>query len=71
MYKNTREIILERLEWLRTTVKEAELDIEIDAAAEYFLDDHVAGLLANNEPLLTVSGNMVLVSFRWLILLIV
>ncbi len=63
MYKNTREIILERLEWLRTTVKEAELDIEIDAAAEYFLDDHVAGLLANNEPLLTVSGNMVLVEF--------
>jgi protein-tyrosine phosphatase len=32
MYKNSRETILERLEWLRTTVKEAELDIEIHAA---------------------------------------
>jgi len=63
MYKNTREVILERLEWVRTAVKEAELDIEIHAGAEYFLDDYVAGLLANNEPLLTISGKMVLVEF--------
>ena len=63
MYKNTRETILERLEWVRTTVKEAGLDVEIHAAAEYFLDDYVAGLVANNEPLLTVKDKMVLVEF--------
>lgn len=63
MYKNTRETILERLEWVRTTVKEAGLDMEIHAAAEYFLDDYVAGLVANNEPLLTVKDKMVLVEF--------
>jgi protein-tyrosine phosphatase len=63
MYKNTREIILEKLKVLRTAVKEEGLAVEINAAAEYFLDDYVAGLLKNNEPLLTVSGNMVLVEF--------
>ncbi|MBI5370431.1 MAG: histidinol phosphatase [Sphingobacteriales bacterium] len=63
MYRNTREVILERLEWVRTAVEEAGLDIEIHAAAEYFLDDYVAKLVADNEPLLTVSGNMVLVEF--------
>lgn len=63
MYKNTREIILGKLEVLRSAVKDEGLDVEINAVAEYFLDDYVAGLLKNNEPLLTVSGNMVLVEF--------
>lgn len=63
MYKNTREIILEKLEVVREALKEAGMDVEINAAAEYFLDDHVAGLLKDNKPLLTVSGNMVLSEF--------
>ena len=61
MYKNTKEIIFEKLEPLKKAVKSAGIDIEIRAAAEYFLDDHVAGLLKNKEPLMTISGNMVLV----------
>jgi protein-tyrosine phosphatase len=63
MYKNTREIILSKLELLRSAVQKEGLNIEIHAAAEYFLDDYVAGLLKNKEPLLTVSGKMVLVEF--------
>jgi protein-tyrosine phosphatase len=63
MYKNTREIILNKLELLRNAVKAEGLVVEINAAAEYFLDDYVAGLLQKNEPLLTVSGKMVLVEF--------
>jgi protein-tyrosine phosphatase len=63
MYKNTREVILEKLELLRSAVKEEGLDVEINAAAEYFLDDYVHGLIKNNEPLLPVSGNMILVEF--------
>jgi len=63
MYKNSREMILEKLELLRTAVKKEGLDVEINAAAEYFLDDHVAGLVKNNEPLLTIGENMVLVEF--------
>lgn len=36
------------------------------AAAEYFLDDHVTELLANNKQLLTISEQMVLVEFSFL-----
>jgi protein-tyrosine phosphatase len=61
IYQNTREIIFEKLEPLKTAVKEAGINVEIKAAAEYFLDDHVSGLLKNKERLLTISGNMVLV----------
>jgi len=63
MYRNSRELILEKLDVLRERVKKEGLEIEIHAAAEYFLDDHVAGLVKGTEPLLTFGGNMVLVEF--------
>jgi tyrosine-protein phosphatase YwqE len=63
MYKNSRSMVLEKLDVLQKAVKEAGLDIEIQAAAEYFLDDYVEGLVKNNEPLLTVGEKMVLVEF--------
>ncbi len=63
MYRNTREDILRRTDALRKEMKKAGLEVELQAAAEYFLDDHVAALIRRNEPLLTISGNMVLVEF--------
>ncbi|MDZ4794083.1 MAG: CpsB/CapC family capsule biosynthesis tyrosine phosphatase [Bacteroidota bacterium] len=63
MYKNTTEIIVQKLELLREAVKAAGLIVEINAAAEYFLDDYVEGLIKNGTPLLPISGNMVLVEF--------
>lgn len=63
MYPNTSEIILGKLAELRDAVKKKGWNVEINAAAEYFLDDHVEGLLKNNEPLLPISGNMILVEF--------
>lgn len=63
MYKNTSDIILERLEWVKAAAHQENIDIQIHAAAEYFLDDHVASLLKQNQPLLTINGNMVLVEF--------
>jgi protein-tyrosine phosphatase len=63
MYKNSRDVILKKLEQVRAAVQAEGIPVEINAAAEYFLDDYVAGLLKNNEPLLPVSGNMILVEF--------
>ncbi len=63
MYQNTSEIILEKLELLRTAVKYAGIDVEINAAAEYFLDDHVEELLKEKKPLLTIHKNWVLSEF--------
>jgi protein-tyrosine phosphatase len=63
MYRNSRQIILEGLVQLQAAVKAEALDVEINAAAEYFLDEHIEELIKNNEPLLTITGNMVLVEF--------
>jgi len=63
MYKNTRDGVLSKLELLQEAVVKEGIPVEIHAAAEYFLDDHVEELLRTNQPLLTVSGKMVLVEF--------
>lgn len=63
MYKNNRENILQQLELLQSAVKAEGIPVEIHAAAEYFLDDHVEQLVKTNQPLLTISRNLVLVEF--------
>src|SRR4030095_6652575 len=63
MYRNSRQIILDGIEKVQAAIKAEGLDVEINAAAEYFLDEHVEELVKNKEPLLTISGNMVLVEF--------
>jgi protein-tyrosine phosphatase len=63
MYKNTRDIVLGQLEVVRTAMREEGITVELHAGAEYFLDEHVEQLLKKNEPLLTISGKMVLAEF--------
>lgn len=63
MYRNTPAIINDKLELVQEAIKKEGIEIEIQAAAEYFLDEHVEELLKTREPLLTISGNKVLVEF--------
>ncbi len=63
MYRNTPAIINEKLKLVRDAITREGIDIEIHAAAEYFLDEHVEELLKKKEPLLTISGNKVLTEF--------
>lgn len=63
MYRNTPAIINDKLEQVQEAIKKEGIEIEIHAAAEYFLDEHVEELLKTKEPLLTISGNKVLVEF--------
>ena len=63
IYPNTTETILAKQEELRREILNAGIDIEFQAAAEYFIDDHFAEQLKNKIPLLPISGNMVLVEF--------
>jgi len=63
MYKNTTAIIFEKLETVRNQLAEEQIDIQLEAAAEYFIDDHLAELLVKKEPLLTFGNKMVLVEF--------
>lgn len=58
-YKNTPEIILGGLEKVRAAIKETGIPIEIEAAAEYYLDFHLDELI-EKKSLLTFGDNHVL-----------
>lgn len=63
MYQNTRDGILRQYEVLKNHLNEQQIHVEIEPAAEYFLDDNLKKLLTNKEPLLTIGDNLVLVEF--------
>lgn len=63
-YPNTTDKIKEGLKTLKKAVKEEDLDIEIEAAAEYFIDLHFEKLLAEKD-LLCVYENQVLIEFSF------
>jgi len=58
-YKNTPEIINNGLKSLREAAIDAGLSIEIEAAAEYYLDDGFEALLKKGD-VLTLKGNYLL-----------
>lgn len=64
-YKNTPEIIISGLEDVRKASKEAGLTLQIDAAAEYFIDEHFIELLTTGQQLLTLPGNRLLVELPY------
>jgi protein-tyrosine phosphatase len=59
LYPNTAERILEGLEAVREAIRREGLEIEIDAAAEYYLDEHFEKLIEQKQ-LLTFGKNYVL-----------
>ena len=61
VHPNTPEIILERLELVRKTLKEKNIAMEIEAAAEYMVDFEFERKLKNKEPLLTFGDNYILI----------
>ncbi|HET7897129.1 MAG TPA: CpsB/CapC family capsule biosynthesis tyrosine phosphatase [Flavisolibacter sp.] len=63
MYPNRSETIAEGAANVRQAIREAGLNLEFRAAAEYFIDEHFVAELRNKTPLLTLSGNKVLVEF--------
>lgn len=58
-YRNSSDIILSGLELLRNEMSARNIDIRIEAAAEYYLDEHFLKLLGANE-LMTFGSNYVL-----------
>lgn len=63
MYPNTPEIIAARLAEVQADLPASGLQLQLGAAAEYFIDDHFMELVERKEPLLTIGGKMVLVEF--------
>lgn len=70
VYPNTPEIISVGWEDVRKAaleensgIKKLREDLELHAAAEYFIDDHFIRQLQQKAPLMTLSDNLVLVEF--------
>jgi len=65
-YRNTPEIITEALEKLRAYLKGRNIDIEIQAAAEYYLDETVFRRIEKGERMLTFGQNLLLFETNFL-----
>ncbi len=65
LYPNTPKDITDGLAVLRDAVSAAGLEVKIDAAAEYFIDEHFAALV-DHDQLLTLPENRVLVEMSTL-----
>ncbi len=65
IYRNTPGTINAALNKLIIACAEADLDVEITAAAEYMLDDSFMEMLRKKEPLLTVSKKIILTELSY------
>jgi len=59
-YKNTPEIIGEKLAELRLHLQEKEIEVTIEAAAEYYADEWFMRQIEQGKPLLTFGENYIL-----------
>ena len=66
LYPNTPETITAALQVLKARLAEEQIDVEVHAAAEYFIDDLFADRLRNDEQLLTLHKNYVLVEISFM-----
>ena len=64
-YRNTPEIINGKLAELRIILKERGIEVEVDAAAEYYMDDNFKNLLKEGD-MLTFGNNYILVETSYL-----
>ncbi|MGN6196264.1 MAG: tyrosine-protein phosphatase [Ginsengibacter sp.] len=65
MYRNTPETINQALSKLRNAVKQNGMSMEINAGAEYMLDDHFLELLRKKEPLMKLTKNYILTELSY------
>ena len=59
-FENTPEIILSGLKKMQRAIKESEINISMEAATEYYLDESFVNKLEKDEPLMTFGRNYVL-----------
>ena len=65
-YRNTTERILARLAKLQNYLKNQHVEVEIEAAAEYYLDEHVFNMIEENQRMLTFGKNYLLFETNFL-----
>jgi len=66
VYRNTPEIIEGKLIELKSQLSEQKIEIEIEAAAEYYLDEHLYQQVLDKQRLLTFGNNYLLFETNFL-----
>lgn len=68
LYPNSPETILPKLALVREALKAANVDMQVEAAAEYMIDHMFSELLkkSKKEDLLTIAGDYILVEMSYL-----
>ncbi|WMJ72713.1 CpsB/CapC family capsule biosynthesis tyrosine phosphatase [Cytophagaceae bacterium ABcell3] len=65
-YKNTPESIHEKLQLLKNKLVQEQIPIELEAAAEYYLDEWFLDRLSKPETLMTFGGKFLLIETSYL-----
>ncbi len=65
-YRNTPEIIHQKLEFIREALKERGMTVQLEAAAEYYMDDAFIDMIKNKEPLLTFGNKLILIETNYI-----
>src|SRR4051794_17595588 len=66
MYPNNPDSILSKLELVRCELKKTNIDIIIEAAAEYMVDLEMEKYILSGEPLLTFAKNLILIEMSYI-----
>lgn len=66
-YRNSAETILPKLNSLREYLAAEKIPVQLEAAAEYYLDDILMEMVERNDPLLTFSGKHVLFETNYMV----
>lgn len=64
-YRNTPENILSGLAALNKAIASEGIEVDVQAAAEYFIDEHFVEMLNTGQKLLTLPGNRILVELPY------
>ena len=65
LYPNTSADIKARMEALQQAVQKAGIPVEIDAAAEYYMDETFNNLITEDQELLSLPGKRILVEMSF------
>ncbi len=65
LYQNSPETILPKLELTRSVLRERNIDMAIEAAAEYMVDIDFENYVRSNDQLLTFGKNFILIEMSY------
>ena len=66
LYPNSPETILPKLDLVREALKQTDIPVTIEAAAEYMVDTDMEKLVRSGKPLLTFGKNLILIEMSYL-----